>query len=462
MFVMVIKLMNVNNATRQQLFMFVVNELITYFYQTMSISKTLFLVAVSILQFGMYAQNDVLFGLLRTSNPAGVKLGMLDLINGNISPLGTNPITANVNITGAALDLNTNNYYFLTQGANNGVAMSVGINDGVVNNQVPLFNPIAPSSFNNFRFNTSDSTLYGLAGRWIPGAGPGQGTGELYFSSMNPVTGEITQISPQSILDSYSLSGSAIDPHQMIYYFSKVTQFYGIDMYNGQVYTSQTLSFPEGGLFFDNYTYNCADTTIYGIIRATTTPPITAYFGKINPQTGVVTRISQTPLTNSMYSVNGSSTIDPYTGTYYYVSSLPQGGVGVIGMSTYTGALVSVYPVASSAGITTYFDMIRHPSDCLGAAAYRPDSNGGGGSASVQNITIATSKVYPNPISDQLNIESTSIIYSLILRDTKGGILFKAHPQEEFVKISFEHIPSGVYFLEIQKENGLELLKVVK
>ncbi len=54
--------MNVNNATRQQLFMFVVNELITYSYLTMSISKTLFLIAVSILQFGIYAQNDVLFG----------------------------------------------------------------------------------------------------------------------------------------------------------------------------------------------------------------------------------------------------------------------------------------------------------------------------------------------------------------------------------------------------------------
>ena len=459
---MAIKLMNVNNATRQQLFMFVVNELITYSYQTMSISKTLFLIAVSILQFGIYAQNDVLFGLLRTSNPASVKLGTIDLVNGSITGLGQSNVATSINLTGAALDLTTNQYYFLTQGGTNGVAVSVGLDDGALINQAALNNPISPSYFDNFRFNTSDSTLYGLARRYIPGASPGQGTGELYFSSMNPATGEITQISPQSILDSYSLSGSAIDPHQMVYYFSKGSQFYGIDMYNGQVYTSQTLSFPEGGLFFDNYTYNCADTAIYGIIRVTTTPPITAYFGKINPQTGVVTRISQTPLANSMYSVNGSSTIDPYTGTYYYVSSLPQGGVGVIGISTYTGALISVYPVASSSGVATYFDMIRHPSDCLGAAAYRPDSNGGGGSAGIENFDPNRSKVYPNPVDDQLNIESTSIIYSLILRDAKGGILFAANPQEKFTKISFEHMPSGLYFLEVQNEFGLELLKVVK
>lgn len=440
--------------------MFVVDKLI--FFNTMSISKTLFLVSICILQFGMYAQNDVLFGLLRTSSPAEVKLGTLDLLSGNITALGTNPITANVNITGAALDLNTNNYYFLTQGGIHGVAMSVGTNDGVVNNQVPLFNPIAPSFFNNFRFNTSDSTLYGLARRWIPGAGPGQGYGELFFSSMDPVSGQITQISPQSIIDSYSLSGSAIDPHQMVYYFSKSTQFLGIDMYNGQVFSSQTLSFPEGGLFFDNYTYNCADTTIYGIIRATTTPPITAYFGKVNSQTGVVTRISQTPLLNSMYSVNGSSTIDPYTGTYYYVSTLPQGGVGVIGLSTYTGLLVSVHPISSSTGVTTYFDMIRHPSDCFGALAFRPDLNGGGGAADIQSSVSSVSKIYPNPVVDQLNIESVSMINLVILRDIKGGILFETKPQEKFLNISFLHIPSGVYFLEIQKENGVELLKVVK
>ena len=413
--------------------------------------------------FLLPAQAQVLYGLLRTSNPAGVKLGTLDLLSGSFTALGNNGITSNVNITGAALDLNTNSYYFLTQGGTNGIAMTVGINDGAVNNQVPLFNPIAPSSFNNFRFNTSDSTLYGLAGRYIPGAGPGQGTGELYFSSMNPATGEITQISPQSILDSYSLSGSAIDPHQMVYYFSKGSQFYGIDMYNGQVYSSQAFSFPEGGLSFANYTYNCADTTIYGIISTTNTPPFTCYLGKVNPATGEVTRVTQSVLPYSIFSVNGSSTVDPYTGTYYCVSQIPGGGgIAVVGISVSTGTVVSVHPVNAATAGSAYFDMIRHPSDCMGAAAYRPNTNGGGGSASIENLDPNGSKVYPNPVDDQLNIESTSIIYSLILRDAKGGILFEANPQEKFTKISFEHIPSGVYFLEVQNEHGLELLKVVK
>ena len=412
--------------------------------------------------FSLPTQAQVLYGLLRTSNPAGVKLGTLDLSSGSFTALGNNAITSNVNITGAALDLNTNSYYFLTQGGTNGIAMTVGINDGAVNNQVPLFNPIAPSSFNNFRFNTSDSTLYGLAGRYIPGAGPGQGTGELYFSSMNPATGEITQISPQSILDSYSLSGSAIDPHQMVYYFSKGSQFYGIDMYNGQVYSSHTLSFPEGGVNFANYTYNCADTTIYGIISASNTPPFTCYLGKVNSATGEVTRVSQTPLPYNTFSVNASSTIDPLTGTYYCVSQQSGGGNAVVGISVTSGAVVSVHPLTTATSGSAYFDLIRHPSDCLGAAAYRPNTNGGGGSAGIENFNSNGSKVYPNPFTDLLTIEASAPMNELIMTDLQGKVIFEIFPLQKQINLDLMMLPSGIYMLEIQTANGIELMKVVK
>ena len=412
--------------------------------------------------FSLPTQAQVLYGLLRTSNPAGVKLGTLDLLNGSFTALGNNAITSNVNITGAALDLATNNYYFLTQGGTNGIVMSVGLDDGEVNNQAPLFNPIASSSFNNFRFNTSDSTLYGLAGRYIPGAGPGQGTGELYFSSMNPATGEITQISPQSILDSYSLSGSAIDPHQMVYYFSKGTQFYGIDMYNGQVYSSQAFSFPEGGLSFSNYTYNCADTTIYGIISASNTPPFTCYLGKVNPATSEVTRVSQTPLPYNTFSVNASSTIDPFTGTYYCVSQQSGGGNAVVGISVTSGAVVSVHPLTTATSGSAYFDLIRHPSDCLGAAAYRPNTNGGGGSADIENLDPNGSKVYPNPFTDLLTIEASFPMSKLTMTDLQGKVIFQMAPLQNHLDLDLKTLPNGIYMLEIQTANGIELMKVVK
>ncbi|MFM6947160.1 MAG: T9SS type A sorting domain-containing protein [Flavobacteriales bacterium] len=413
-------------------------------------------------QISLTVHSQVLYGLLRTSNPAGVKLGTLDLLSGAYTPFGSAAITSNVNITGAALDLITNNYYFLTQGGTNGIVMSVGLDDGEVNNQAALFNPIASSSFNNFRFNNSDSTLYGLAGRYIPGPGPGLGTGELYFSSMNPATGEITQISPQSILDAYSLSGSAIDPHQMVYYFSKGTQFYGIDIYNGQVYSSQTLSFPEGGVNFANYTYNCADTTIYGIISASNTPPFTCYLGRVNPATGEVTRVSQTPLPYNTFSVNASSTIDPFTGTYYCVSQQSGGGNAVVGISVTSGVVVSVHPLTTATSGSAYFDLIRHPSDCFGAAAYRPNTNGGGGAAGIENLNPTSSKIYPNPFTDYLTIETSAKIIRLKMTDLQGKEIVIAEPLQSTAVLDLHDFPRGIYMLEIQSENSLELVKVVK
>jgi hypothetical protein len=427
--------------------------------------KTLFLGTICTLQFIVNAQNNILYGLIRTNPASGIFLGSMDVTSGQITQISPSSVVPTYVWSGAALDLNTGKYIF--SGAANTIA-TVSLMDGQLVSQPPINNPNNGGYFENFRFNTSDSTLYGLARKQLQGMPPGISSVAVYLASINPTSGAVTEISPQVIGQSYAGQSSAIDPHQMVYYYTAMNAnpnaqlFTGLDLYNGQVFSAQPFSFPEGGNIFDNYTYNCADTTIYGIIRITTTQPQTYYFGKIDPQTGVVTRVSNQPLPFSVYVGNGSATIDPDAGVYYFETNLPQGGYAMTGLSIATGAVVCQFPLPVNNGVFTYFDMLRHPSDCMGAAAYRPNTNGGGGSASIENLDPNGSKVYPNPVADQLNIESTSIIYSLILRDAKGGILFEANPQEKFTKISFEHIPSGVYFLEVQNEHGLELLKVVK
>ncbi len=427
--------------------------------------KTLFLGTICTLQFIVNAQNNILYGLIRTNPASGIFLGSMDVTSGQITQISPSSVVPTYVWSGAALDLNTGKYIF--SGAANTIA-TVSLMDGQLVSQPPINNPNNGGYFENFRFNTSDSTLYGLARKQLQGMPPGISSVAVYLASINPTSGAVTEISPQVIGQSYAGQSSAIDPHQMVYYYTAMNAnpnaqlFTGLDLYNGQVFSAQPFSFPEGGNIFDNYTYNCADTTIYGIIRITTTQPQTYYFGKIDPQTGVVTRVSNQPLPFSVYVGNGSATIDPDAGVYYFETNLPQGGYAMTGLSIATGAVVCQFPLPVNNGVFTYFDMLRHPSDCMGAAAYRPNTNGGGGSAGIENLDPNGSKVYPNPVDDQLNIESTSIIYSLILRDAKGGILFEANPQEKFTKISFEHIPSGVYFLEVQNEHGLELLKVVK
>ncbi len=404
----------------------------------------------------IFSQNNSLIGLLRTGNPASVKLGKLDISTGTYSPLSSTSIASSFNATGAALDPNSGSYFFIGTGG----MFTVTIDSGNVLSQSPLSNPISPSYFDNFRFNTSNSTMYGLARRYIQGSGPGQGYGELYLATINPTSGVITQISPQSVGESYALQGNAIDPHLMVYYYSVASQFIGLDMYTGLVYSSPTITFPQGGVYFDNFTYNCSDTTIYGLIRMNTTAPLTVHFGKINPQTGVVTRISQQPLAYGMFTINGSSTIDPSTGTYYYLSVLPQGGNAVIGVSTLTGSVVSVDSIPTNGGSQIYFDMIRHPSDCFGAQAYRLDSSGG--TADITSIEQHQSKVFPNPFSEKLTISSADLIDAYILRDIQGKIIGQDSPQKTEFTIQTTDLENGIYLIELKSSTNSQLVKLIK
>ena len=138
----------------------------------------------------VFSQNNSLIGLLRTANPASVKLGELDISTGTYSPLSSTSIASSFNATGAALDPNSGSYFFIGTGG----MFSVAIDSGNVLSQSPLSNPISPSYFDNFRFNTSNSTMYGLARRYIQGSGPGQGYGELYLATINPTSGVISCI----------------------------------------------------------------------------------------------------------------------------------------------------------------------------------------------------------------------------------------------------------------------------
>lgn len=404
----------------------------------------------------VFSQNNSLIGLLRTANPANVKLGKLDISTGTYSPLSSTSIASSFNATGAALDPNSGSYFFIGTGG----MFTVTIDSGNVLSQSPLSNPISPSYFDNFRFNTSNSTMYGLARRYIQGSGPGQGYGELYLATINPTSGVITQISPQSVGESYALQGNAIDPHLMVYYYSVASQFIGLDMYTGLVYSSPTITFPQGGVYFDNFTYNCSDTTIYGLIRMSTTLPQTVHFGKINPLTGVVTQISQQPLAYSTFTINGSSTIDPITGIYYYLSVLPQGGNAVIGVSTLTGSVVSVDSIPTNGGSQVYFDLIRHPSDCYGAQAYRLDSSGG--TADITSIEQHQSKVFPNPFSEKLTISSADLIDAYILKDIQGKIIHQDSPQKTEFTIQTTDLENGIYLIELKSSTNSQLVKLIK
>lgn len=429
----------------------------------MKLNKTLLALLFGSMQLAAFAQNNYVYGVMRTpgvgtNTAAGtIRLGKLDVGNGVLTPVSPSSLASVISATGAALDPVTQTYFFQTQTD----FVAVNMLDGLPSAQNAMSNPIAPSYFDNYRFNTSDSTIYGLARR-STSTGIGQVNGELYLATIDPNTGVITQISPQSVGQMYAVQGCAINPHEMVYYYSNQGKIIGLDLYNGQVYSNQTITFPEGGLNFDNYTYNCADTTIYGIIRATTTIPIECYLGKINPQTGVATRVSQQPLPYNSYTINGSSTIDPINGVYYFSVLLPQGGYAVAGISVTTGLVVfeQLITPQGAASNALYFDLLRHPGDCFEATPTRVNPNNN--SAGLANTGKSALKVAPNPFEQQFTVTATEQILAITLRDAQGKVVLQQIANSNKVGVETAHLQSGVYFLEVQTTRGVELVKVVK
>ena len=429
----------------------------------MKINKSLFALLFGSLQFASFAQSNYIYGVMRTpgqgTNVAAgtIRLGKLDVSSGALTAVSPNSLASVISATGAALDPITQTYFFQTQTE----FVAVNMLDGLPSAQNAMSNPIAPSYFDNYRFNTSDSTIYGLARR-STSTGLGQANGELYLATIDPATGVITQISPQSVGQMYAVQGSAINPHEMVYYYSNQGKIIGLDLYNGQVYSEQTITFPEGGLYFDNYTYNCADTTIYGLVRTSSTIPNVPYLGKIDPQTGVVTRVSQQPLPYNSYTINGSSTIDPINGVYYFSALLPQGGYAVAGVSVTTGLVVfeQLITPQGAASSALYFDLLRHPSDCFEAAPERLNPNGNG--AGLTGISKSALKVAPNPFEQQFTVTSAELIETITLRDAQGKVVMHQAANSKSLEMETASLQSGVYFLEVQTATGLELVKVLK
>jgi hypothetical protein len=429
----------------------------------MNLNKSLLALLFGSLQFATFAQNNYVYGVMRTpgqgTNVAAgtIRLGKLDVSNGALTAVSPNSLASVISATGAALDPITQTYFFQTQTE----FVAVNMLDGLPSAQNAMSNPIAPSYFDNYRFNTSDSTIYGLARR-STSTGLGQANGELYLATIDPATGVITQISPQSVGQMYAVQGSAINPHEMVYYYSNQGKIIGLDLYNGQVYSEQTITFPEGGLYFDNYTYNCADTTIYGLVRTSSTIPNVPYLGKIDPQTGVVTRVSQQPLPYNSYTINGSSTIDPINGVYYFSALLPQGGYAVAGVSVTTGLVVfeQLITPQGAASSALYFDLLRHPGDCFEATPTRinPNSNGAG----LTGNSKSALKVAPNPFEQQFTVSSDQMIQALTLRDAQGKVVMQQAANSNKFEVETASLQSGVYFLEVQTASGVELVKVVK
>jgi hypothetical protein len=429
--------------------------------------KSLILTSFILIATFSFAQlGSTMYGLARNS-PSGVFLATMDPTTGIATNISPSSISSSINLTGAALNPYTNQFCFF---GDNGLK-SIDLSTGLLTSTATINNPNGTGYFDLFRFNTSDSLMYGLSRRNIPNPQTGGLVSAMYLATIDANTGTINEISPNSIGQGFAFSGSAIDPHQMVFYYSTGAQLVGLDMYTGGIFSSPTLSYPNGGQYFDNFTYSCADTALYGLIRTNyysqfydpqtmiTTQVFDSaavHLGKVNAMTGEVTKVSTQPLGVTAFSVNGSSTIDPVNMIYYFISGSGT-GLAIYGVSLQTGLVVSQGTISNTGAL--YFDMMRIQSDCYDS---RPTRFAPSSSLTDQVVNPTTIQVAPNPFTDQVHITSKAELKKIELYKANGVLLYAVDVTSTEWTLETSMLQEGMYLLQVTTAQGVESVKILK
>ena len=397
-----------------------------------------------------------------------IRLGNVNPVTGNITNLGTE-YNSGINLTGAT----TNPYdgkYIISSGVN---MLTFDLNSGNIVNNVPITGPLSSFAFQNYRFNPSDSTVYGLVPNNFYSTYFDTLTNtniqvldssHIRFASINPATGVYNLIGNTPFRNVYTLAGNSIDPHQMLYYYSAVDTFVAIDLYTGSLYSQVGIQLPQNAIF-ENFTYSCADTTIYGMTRQNYFSTVydsllqqfidvfdsaTVRLSKIDPATGVVTIISPVNLGYGS-NLSGSCFIDPATMIYYFSS-----GTDIIGISLSTGLEVSNVPKTFQNG-GMYFDMMRSTQNCLGALKVRqnnPTSVTQWVGDDMENLVV-----YPNPAENIIHVKSKHELDQIEVIDLSGKVLIST-PNKS---INLNTLAPGAYWLKCKSKEGMSYTsKVLK
>jgi hypothetical protein len=387
------------------------------------------------------------------------RLGNINPLSGAVTNIGNSEYNSGINLNGATIDPYLNRYY-IGSGFN---LLTFDINSGDIINNVPIYGSTTSASFQNFRFNNSDSTIYGMIPinfysnyfdsslmTYIEVLDSTQ----IRFASINPTTGQYTIIGNSSFRNLYTLAGNSIDPHQMIYYYSAVDTLIGIDLYTGAKYSSTRILLPSYGIF-ENIAYSCIDKSIYGLTRQNYVSTVfdslymdyidvidstTFRLSKINPNTGVVTFISPNNI-GAGGNLTGGAFVDPGSMTYFFSN-----GNNIVGVSLVTGLITSSVPKSYESDAIA-FDMMRSTQNCFDATALRLKGNT---NVDVVSNTKVDGVLFPNPAKNEITLKINALFNNIEIFDSRGRLVLVS--KEKTIDVS--SLQSGVYFVKVIAEKG--------
>ena len=395
--------------------------------------KQFILLSMVFFHFSLSAQVDnTMYGLYQIANPPSFQFASIDPLTGQVNPIGSAVLSTMVNATGSALNPYSQTYSYQDEDS----WLSLDLQTGAIVNDVMVSLPNSAGNFDNFRFNAADSNMYGLYSQVISDPVTGFVNLDLKLATCDLTTGFVNLVSPNSVAQSYTMSGSTIDPYLMVYYFESEGKFMGIDLYNGEIYSQPTISVDVAGSFFSNFAYSCADTAVYGLIMNNGVKAL----GKINPQTGVVTTLP-TVLSFDNFVMNSGGAIDPLNLVYYFQTIDTAGQNKLVGLSLLDGSVAS-QSVISTVG--NYFTMYRIQSDCYLAEPSRLNPV-----ASVTEFKNIDVQVFPNPVQDLIHVSSQFPMDYIEIVNTDGTLIERILTDEMDVQFSLESLADGLYYLRV-------------
>lgn len=190
--------------------------------------------------FQQFVFNEVdleIYGLERTPlNGGEVFLSKVDPATGVITRLSDNSISNVICNLDMALDPVNDVYYFTD--CDDLIAVDINTGDLISNTPITVNDA---DNFFNFKFNVTDGMIYGISSKID--------TSESFLAKLDPQTGQVNNISQQSIASNVSFAEHAIDPLNEIFYIKTINELRGINMQTGTIVSSPQINLNNGHSF---------------------------------------------------------------------------------------------------------------------------------------------------------------------------------------------------------------------
>ena len=310
-------------------------------------------------------------------------------------------------------------YIFCGHDGNDARLYTLSLNTGSI-----LSSPIFNDNVVGLRYNCNDSTIYAVE----------EITGAYWLVTVDKTTGLTTQRGVLGGVSAYAGDGFALDTKRGLYYLLGLQApniyIYSVDITTGTVISS--FPFPDNVIGLN---YNCNDSTVYGLWE----DGLDYKLERVIPSTGNHSTVGV--LNNIVPGFVAESASINRNGEYTYRGFSSTNVPVLVTIDVQTANIIDTVGFTNTiAGIDHYFCCTSNPVNVT------------------ENINQNEILVYPNPFTDQVNVNWRENILNGTIRlyDVSGKLIYSEHGiSGNSYSLSGEKFEPGVYFVYIKTENKL-------